>query len=157
MLKAELQIIESPRFFEALLKGRSIFEAQHITSRICGICACGHSLASIQAGENAIGFLPSEQTLQLRGLLLMMENLDSHLLHLYLLVAPDLLGVESFLGMMDNHADAVKRALRMKNSAMRSATSWSVATSTRSPVSSADSPNSRTSGNSKRSGPCCNS
>jgi coenzyme F420-reducing hydrogenase alpha subunit len=114
VLKAELQIIESPRFFEALLKGRSIFEAQHITSRICGICACGHSLASIQAGENAIGFLPSEQTLQLRGLLLMMENLDSHLLHLYLLVAPDLLGVESFLGMMDNHADAVKRALRMK-------------------------------------------
>ncbi len=114
VLKAELQIIESPRFFEALLKGRSIFEAQHITSRICGICACGHSLASIQAGENAIGFLPSEQTLQLRKLLLLMENLDSHLLHLYLLVAPDLLGVESFLGMMKDHADAVKRAFRMK-------------------------------------------
>ncbi len=112
--KAELQIVEAPRFFEALLQGRSIFEAQHITSRICGICACGHSLASIQAAENALGFLPSEQTLQLRKLLLLMENLDSHLLHIYLLVAPDLLGVDSFLGMMQDHAEAVKRALRMK-------------------------------------------
>ena len=90
--KAELQIIEAPRFFEAMLLGRSIFEAQHITSRICGICACGHSLASIQAAEDAIGFTPSEQTLQLRKLPLYMENLDSHLLHIYLLVAPDLLG-----------------------------------------------------------------
>lgn len=114
--KAELQIIEAPRFFEAMLLGRSIFEAQHITSRICGICACGHSLASIQAAENAIGFTPSEQTLQLRKLLLYMENLDSHLLHIYLLVAPDLLGLQSFLGMMQEYADAVQRALRMKKS-----------------------------------------
>jgi len=112
--KAELQIVEAPRFFEALLQGRSIFEAQHITSRICGICACGHSLASIQAAESAIGFSPSEQTIALRKLLLHMENLDSHILHIYMLAAPDLLGVQSFMGLMPEHADAVRRALRMK-------------------------------------------
>ncbi len=112
--KAELQIVEAPRFFEAMLQGRSIFEAQHITSRICGICACGHSLASIQAAENAIGLQPSEQTLKLRKLLLHMENLDSHVLHIYLLVAPDLVGVQSFIGLMKDHAEAVRRALRMK-------------------------------------------
>ncbi len=112
--KAELQIVEAPRFFEALLQGRSIFEAQHITSRICGICACGHSLASIQAAENAIGFSPSEQTIKLRKLLLHMENLDSHILHIYMLAAPDLLGVQSFIGLMKDHAEAVRRALRMK-------------------------------------------
>lgn len=110
----QLQIVEAPRFFEAMLQGRSIFEAQHITSRICGICACGHSLASIQAAENAIGFTPSEQTVRLRKLLLHMEILDSHLLHLYILVAPDLFGVESFMGLMKGHADTVRRALRMK-------------------------------------------
>ncbi len=110
----QLQIVEAPRFFEAMLQGRSIFEAQHITSRICGICACGHSLASIQAAEAAIGFTPSEQTLKLRKLLLHMENLDSHVLHIYLLAAPDLLGVKSFMGLMKDHADAVRRALRMK-------------------------------------------
>jgi coenzyme F420-reducing hydrogenase alpha subunit len=112
--KAELQIVEAPRFFEALLKGRSIFEAQHITSRICGICACGHTLASIQAAEDAIAFTPSEQTLRLRKLLLMMELIDSHLLHIHMLVAPDFLGVKSFLGLMQKQADLVQRALRMK-------------------------------------------
>ncbi|NPV01268.1 MAG: Ni/Fe hydrogenase subunit alpha [Brevinematales bacterium] len=110
----KLEIVESPRFFEGMLRGRSIFEAQHVTSRICGICACGHSLASIQAAEDAIGFKPSDQTIRLRKLLLHMENLDSHLLHIYLLVAPDLLGVKSFVPLIDSHNKVVRRALRMK-------------------------------------------
>lgn len=109
-----LQIVESPRFFEGMIKGRSIFEAQHLTSRICGICSCGHTLASIQAAEDAIGFTPSEQTIKLRKFLLHMENLDSHILHIYLLVAPDLLGVKSFVPLIDTHNKVVRRALRMK-------------------------------------------
>lgn len=109
-----LDIVEAPRFFEGMLRGRSIFEAQHITSRICGICACGHSLASIQAAEDAIGFKPSAQTIQLRKLLLDYEILDSHLLHIYLLVAPDLLGVPSFVPLVKSHNEVVRRALRMK-------------------------------------------
>lgn len=109
-----LDIVESPRFFEGMLLGRSIFEAQHITSRICGICACGHTLASIQAAEDAIGYIPSKQTIRLRKLLLHLENLDSHILHIYLLVAPDLLGVKSFVPLIDTHNTIVRRALRMK-------------------------------------------
>lgn len=109
-----LDIIESPRFFEGMLRERSIFEAQHITSRICGICACAHSLVSIQAAEDAIGFKPSQQTILLRKFLLHQENLDSHLLHIYLLVAPDLLGVKSFVPLIDTHNKVVRRALRMK-------------------------------------------
>lgn len=112
--KCELNIVEAPRFFEGMLLGRSIFEAQHITSRICGICACGHTLASIQAAEDAIGFTPSDQTKILRRLLLNMEILDSHILHIYLLVAPDLLGVKSFIPLIDLHNSVVRRALRMK-------------------------------------------
>ena len=112
--ECRLEIVESPRFFEGMLRGRSIFEAQHITSRICGICACGHSLASIQAAEDAIGITPSIQTLKLRQLLLNMEILDSHILHIYLLVAPDLLGVKSFVPLIDTHNHVVRRALRMK-------------------------------------------
>ncbi|MBN2483377.1 MAG: Ni/Fe hydrogenase subunit alpha [Candidatus Omnitrophica bacterium] len=114
--ECRLDIVESPRFFEGMLRGRSIFEAQHITSRICGICACGHTLASIQAAEDAIGFIPSEQTTMLRKLLLHQENLDSHILHIYLLVAPDLLGVKSFVPLIDTHNKVVRRALRMKKS-----------------------------------------
>lgn len=109
-----LDIVEAPRFFEGMLRDRSIFEAQHITSRICGICACGHTLASIQAAEDALGITPTEQTVKLRKLLLHFEILDSHILHIYLLVAPDLLGVKSFLPLINSHNEVVRRALRMK-------------------------------------------
>jgi len=109
-----LDIVEAPRFFEGMLRSRSIFEAQHITSRICGICACGHTLASIQAAEDALGITPTEQTIKLRKLLLHLEMLDSHILHIYLLVAPDLLSVKSFAPLINSHNEVVRRALRMK-------------------------------------------
>lgn len=109
-----LEIVESPRFFEGFLRGRSIYEAPHITCRICGICSCGHTLASIQAAEDALGIKPTEQTTLLRKLLLHYEELDSHLLHIYLLVAPDLVGVPSFVPLIKSHPDVVRRALRMK-------------------------------------------
>ncbi len=112
--KCEMHVVESPRFFEGMLRGRSVFEAQHITSRICGICACGHSLASIAAAEDALGFKPSAQTIKLRKLLLDYEILDSHLLHVYLLAAPDILGVPSFVPLIKTNNEVVRRALRMK-------------------------------------------
>ncbi len=112
--KCDLDIVEAPRFFEGMLRGRSIFEAQHISSRICGICACAHTLASVQAAEDALALVPSDQTRRLRELLLDMEILDSHLLHIYLLAAPDLLGVKSFVPLIGPHNDVVRRALRMK-------------------------------------------
>ncbi|MBU3967218.1 MAG: Ni/Fe hydrogenase subunit alpha [Euryarchaeota archaeon] len=109
-----LDIVEAPRFFEGLLRGRSIFEAQHITSRICGICSCSHSLASIQAAEDALSITPSGQTIKLRKLLLHFEMLDSHLLHIYFLAAPDLLGVKSFVPLIETHNEVIRRALRLK-------------------------------------------
>ncbi|MCS7203981.1 MAG: Ni/Fe hydrogenase subunit alpha [Thermodesulfovibrio sp.] len=109
-----LEIVESPRFFEAFLRGRSIYEAPHITSRICGICSCGHTLASIQAAENALGINPTEQTTLLRKLLLHYELLDSHILHIYFLVAPDLFKVASFVPLIKTHPNIVRYALKMK-------------------------------------------
>jgi coenzyme F420-reducing hydrogenase alpha subunit len=114
LAKCEFQVIESPRFFESMLVGRSIWEAQHITSRICGICACGHSLASIKAGEDALGVKPSDETVMLRKLLLFTEQLDSHILHIYILVAPDLLGVKSIVPLVKTHRPIIEMALRMK-------------------------------------------
>lgn len=114
--RCEFHVVETPRFFEGMLRGRSIFEAQHITSRICGICSCGHSLASIQAAEDALGIIPSEQTIKLRKLLLDYEFLDSHLLHIYLLAAPDVLGVPSFVPLVKKNPSLVKKILGAKKS-----------------------------------------
>lgn len=113
--QCRLDIVEPPRFFEGMLRGRPVFEAPHISSRICGICSCGHTLASIQAAEDALGVTPTEQTTKLRRLMLNYEILDSHILHIYILAVPDLAGAKSIIPMLETHNKAVRRALRMKN------------------------------------------
>ncbi len=112
--ECRLDIVETPRFFEAMLLGRPFHQASHITSRICGICSVGHSTASLRASENALGVELSEQTVLLRKLIFFGEMLDSHVLHTYMLVAPDLLNVSSVIPLASLAPEAVLRALRMK-------------------------------------------
>lgn len=112
--QCELQIVETPRFFEPMVLGRPYQEVSHIVSRICGICAVGHSTASLRAIENALGVMPSRQTQLLRRLNMHGETLDSHILHVYMLAAPDLLGVPSVVPLAKSAPEVVLRALRMK-------------------------------------------
>lgn len=107
-------VVETPRFFEAMLRGRPYEDASHVTSRICGICAVGHATTSLRATERALGIVPTEQTRWLRKLNFYGEILDSHVLHAYMLVAPDLLGLNSVLPLAKSAPDVVLRALRMK-------------------------------------------
>jgi Coenzyme F420-reducing hydrogenase, alpha subunit len=69
------EVPEAPRFFEAMLVGRDYRDVHHIVSRICGICAIGHQLASLQATEDALNIHVSEQTHILRRLALHAENM----------------------------------------------------------------------------------
>ncbi len=112
--ECRFEVVETPRFFEAMLRGRPYTEASHITSRICGICATGHATTSLRATENALGIQPSQQTVLLRKLSFHGEILDSHILHVYMLVAPDFLGVGSVIPLVNSHPEIVLRALRMK-------------------------------------------
>ena len=112
--ECRFDVVETPRFFEAMLRGRPYQEASHITSRICGICATGHATTSLRACEKALGILPSDQTVLLRKLSFHGEILDSHVLHVYMLVAPDFLGVGSVIPLASSHPEVVLRALRMK-------------------------------------------
>ncbi|MCX5894526.1 MAG: Ni/Fe hydrogenase subunit alpha [Proteobacteria bacterium] len=112
--KCMWNVVEAPRFFEAFLQGRPYKDVNHITSRICGICSIGHQMASLKATEAAMGVRISEQTLLLRKLLLHGENLQSHVLHTYFLVAPDFFGVGSVFPLVQTHKDVVVRALTLK-------------------------------------------
>lgn len=112
--RLQLAIVESPRFFEAFMRGRPYYEAPHITCRICGICSVGHTTSSVKAIEAACGIEPSEQTVLLRKLILYGEELQSHILHLYFLAVPDFFGVGSVIPLAKTHPDVVRRALRMK-------------------------------------------
>ena len=112
--KAQWEVVETPRFFEAMLVGKHWENAPCVCGRICGICSIGHTLASIRAVENAFGITPSAQTANLRLLLKHMETLQSHILHLYFLAAPDFLGAGSVLPLAKSHPEVVQRALRLK-------------------------------------------
>jgi sulfhydrogenase subunit alpha len=109
-----LSIYEPPRFFEALLRGRAIEEVPDITARICGICPIAYQMTSVHAIEKALGVEVGEEIKQLRRLLACGEWLESHLLHIYLLNAPDFFGCHSGIELAARFPDAVNRGLRMK-------------------------------------------
>ena len=112
--KIEWQISEAPRFFEAMLRGRNYDELQSITSRICGICSIGHSLASLKATEDVLCVKISEQTRILRHLAINAENMQSHILHVGYLALPDLLGVSSVFPLVGTkHNDSLLKIVRL--------------------------------------------
>ncbi len=119
--KIQWQVPEAPRFFEAMVRGRSYQDIQLIVSRICGICSISHSLVATKAVEAATGIEVSEQTDSLRRLLHYSEQLQSHVLHVGYLVAPDLFGAKSVVPLVPIAKDAVLTIIK----AHRIANDWS--------------------------------
>jgi coenzyme F420-reducing hydrogenase alpha subunit len=110
----KLRIFEPPRFFEAFLRGRKFTEAPDITARICGICPVAYQMSSVLAMEDAMGLTVDDQIRQLRRLLYCGEWIESHVLHMYMLHAPDFLGYEDALLLAKDKPELVARALKMK-------------------------------------------
>ncbi len=111
--EVQWQVPEAPRFFEAMVRGRSYEDIQTIVSRICGICSVTHSLAATKAVEDALGLEVSEQSDMLRILMHYGEQLESHSLHVGYLVAPDLLGQKSVVPVAASHPDVVKTVIKI--------------------------------------------
>jgi coenzyme F420-reducing hydrogenase alpha subunit len=109
-----LRIYEPPRFFEAFLRGRAYTEPPDITARICGICPVAYQMSSCQAIEQACGAVLDEPLRALRRLLYCGEWIESHVLHIYFLHAPDFLGAGSALELAKDHRDLVEKALQLK-------------------------------------------
>lgn len=110
----KLNIFEPPRFFEAFLRGRNYSEAPDITSRICGICPIAYQLGAAQAMERAFGIKINEKIHDVRRLIYCGEWIESHVLHIYMLHAPDFLGYEDSISMAKDFPEVVKRGLKIK-------------------------------------------
>ncbi|MCD6525064.1 MAG: Ni/Fe hydrogenase subunit alpha [Thermococcus sp.] len=113
--EVRLNIIEGPRFFEAITLGKKLDEALAVYPRICSFCSAAHKLTAVEAAEKAIGFTPREEIQALREVLYIGDMIESHALHLYLLVLPDYLGYSGPLHMVDEYKKEIGIALDLKN------------------------------------------
>ncbi|MCX6808062.1 MAG: Ni/Fe hydrogenase subunit alpha [Candidatus Berkelbacteria bacterium] len=117
--KARIIGLENDRFVERILVGRKYWEAPIITSRICGICPVIHNITSTRAIENACNIEVSNQTILLRKLMLAGQMVQSHSLHLYLLVLPDFVGASSSFELQRDHPEIFQNAIELKKYADR--------------------------------------
>ncbi len=110
----KFKIFEPPRFFEAFLRGRDFREAPDIAARICGICPIAYQMSAVHAMEDICGVNIEGQLRELRRLIYCGEWIESHVLHVYMLHAPDFLGYEDAIQMAKDYPDVVKKALTLK-------------------------------------------
>ncbi len=114
LTEARWDVVETPRFFEVMLKGKHYSTAAVLTSRICGICSISHTLTSLRATERAFGIDVPPTARKLRLLAKHAESLQSHVLHLLFLAAPDFLGVPSVVELIGPKPELVELAARVK-------------------------------------------
>ncbi len=113
--EVKLNIIEGPRFFEAITLGKKLENALAVYPRICSFCSAAHKLTAVEAAEKAVGFTPREEIQALREVLYIGDMIESHVLHLYLLVLPDYFGYPGPLYMVDEYKKEISTALDLKN------------------------------------------
>ncbi len=112
--EAAWDVVETPRYFEVMLKGKHYSSAGLITARICGICSIGHCLASVRASEDAFGVEIPPLARKLRLLAKHGETIQSHVLHLFFLAAPDFVSLPSALPLLQAKPEIVGLAARLK-------------------------------------------
>ncbi len=117
--EARWDVVETPRFFEVMLKGRHYSTAGVLAARICGICSVSHCLCAILAAEKAFGVEISETAANLRMLAKHAETLQSHVLHVLLLAAPDFLSEPGVVSLVEKKPELAAVAFRIKDFANR--------------------------------------
>jgi coenzyme F420-reducing hydrogenase alpha subunit len=110
-----LEIYEPPRFFESFLRGRQATELPDLMARICGICPVAYQMSAVHALEDAWEVEVHPTVRALRRLYYAGEWLESHLLHMMFLAAPDFLGLDDGIEVARNHRAEVECALELRS------------------------------------------
>ncbi len=116
-VKARVRLVEGPRFFEYITRGKPYDVAVEMYSRICAICSASHKITPILATEKAFGVEVGPLTKLLRKLLVYASFIESHSLHVFLLALPDFLGYPDAISMADKYGTEVSKGLMMKKTA----------------------------------------
>ncbi len=110
----QLRIFEPPRYFEKMLEGRHYTEVPDLVARICGICPVAYQMTAVQALEDIFAISPDPWVTAMRRVMYCGEWIQSHALHIHLLALPDFLQCRSVVEVAVDHADEVRRGLRLQ-------------------------------------------
>lgn len=114
VMAVRVSLNEPTRLFEGLLTGREWHEVPALACRICSICSSVHRVTAATAIEEALGVeLPIRARL-LRELLLLGGQIESHALHLFALILPDITGVPGLLDLLRQGSQEAERGLAVK-------------------------------------------
>ncbi len=116
---AAWDVVETPRFFEVMLKGKDYRAAPILAARICGICSISHCLTSLRATEHALGVTVPPAAEKLRMLAKHAETMQSHCLHVFFLAAPDFFGLPHVLALLQKETQAYELAARLSSLARK--------------------------------------
>lgn len=114
VLDLRLEIYEPPRFFEGFLRGRAARELPDLMARICGICPVAYQMSALHAVESIFGVAVDPSVRALRRLFYCGEWIESHLLHMFFLAAPDYLSLDDGIAVARLHRTQVERSLRLR-------------------------------------------
>lgn len=120
---SRLHIVEF-RGFERFVQGRPYWEAPVLVQRLCGICPVSHHLAAAKALDVIVGAGPEGLTPtgeKMRRLMHFGQMFQSHALHFFHLVSPDLLfgvdgdpAIRNVIGVALMHKDLAVQGVMMR-------------------------------------------
>ena len=122
--QTRLHIVEF-RGFERFIQGRPYWEAPVLVQRLCGICPVSHHLAAAKAMDVIVGagtgdgLTPVAE--KMRRLMHYGQVFQSHVLHFFYLVSPDLLfginadpAIRNIIGVAMEHKDLAVQGVMMR-------------------------------------------
>ncbi len=119
--QARLHIVEF-RGFERFIQGRPYWEVPVLVQRLCGICPVSHHLAAAKAMDMVVGvdqLTPTGE--KMRRLMHYGQMFQSHALHFFHLVSPDLLfgfdadpAIRNVIGVALKHTDLAVQGVMMR-------------------------------------------
>ncbi len=114
LVDVTVRLLEAPRLFEALVVGRRCDEVPDLISRICAICSATHKVTALQAIENAMAVKIPPLAAAYRELLLLGGHIQSHALHLFCLILPDLYGTPDIIELLRQKVPLAQAGLDLK-------------------------------------------
>ena len=121
VIQTRLHIVEF-RGFERFILGRPYWEIPVLVQRLCGICPVSHHLAAAKAMDIIVGVDKLTPTAEkMRRLMHYAQFFQSHALHFFHLVSPDLLfgfdsdpAIRNIIGVIRKYPDLAVQGVMMR-------------------------------------------